>query len=91
MVAGGESQAIRVSICRLWFLVTASVEGSIPKVAMLIRDGMQMLEIRHMAVVGLPAVLLLGVSRVPDDEKIDDYHILRSQVYSRPRHWNCCM
>jgi hypothetical protein len=59
-----ESQAIRASICRLCFLVIALVEGSIPRVAKLIRDGMKMRERHRKAEVGLLVVLLLDVSIV---------------------------
>jgi hypothetical protein len=38
-----ENRASRASICRLCFLVIALGEGSIPRGAKLIRDGMKLL------------------------------------------------
>jgi len=47
--------------------VIALVEGSIPRVAKLIRDGMKMPERHRKAVVEPLVVLLLDVSRVLDE------------------------
>ena len=48
----------------------ALVEGSIPRVAKLIRDGMKMPERHRKAVVELLVVLLLDVSRVHDEVRV---------------------
>jgi len=51
----------------LCFLVTALVEGSIPRVAKLIRDGMKTPERHRKAAVELLVVLLVDVSRVSNE------------------------
>jgi hypothetical protein len=50
--------------------VIALVEGSIQRVAKLIRDGMKMPERHRKAVVELLVVLLLYVSRVLDEVRV---------------------